>query len=377
MPASAVEVLTPDHQSVRRFAMRPNSEESVDVPSERSYLRVHLPSGRAVTMPVRDDLEYVINREGLERSSGRYATLGVRAPDSSSQLKSVSEVRSYQEERSVASQQSDTTWLDEMYDTGKGLGDVVPDLQSGVRVLWSPKVRGKLSLEGDELAFSPPVSEKPYRLSITVDQTTMLALLPGSLDSTYVRSDDVGSGGTVVTVRVASASRFANTVGSYLARGDYYAAETMAVWAEQAEDRLQSKMRDPYAAAVAAYLLLRLERYDLMHDWAKNLADWFPEISDGCVIWAIQVLRQRQEIDEATEYLLKAAERGWPIYMEGTRLLSENLRRLGDDGIAAVRQLEHGGGAMVWDSPFTARVTGTKQRDMRAITFDLGYEPTA
>jgi hypothetical protein len=151
----------------------------------------------------------------------------------------------------------------------------------------------------------------------------------------------------------------------------------MADWAEQAEDTLQSKMRDPFAAAVAGYLLLRLERYDLMHDWAKNLAEWFPHMSDGCVIWATQVLHQSNDITAAQTYLLKAAERGWPIYTEGTRLLSESLRRIGKDGLAALRRLEGTNGSLIWSSPFTAQIKGLGEHDGRAISFDLGYETSA
>lgn len=132
-------------------------------------------------------------------------------------------------------------------------------------------------------------------------------------------------------------------------------------------------MRDPFAAAVGAYLLLRLKRFDSMRTWAKNLADWFPDMSDGCVIWALQALQEHGDVDQAREYLLEAAARGGPVYMEGTRLLSENLRRLDDEG-RALRQLEHGDATVVADSPFTARVEGRSQKGDRPISFDIGYE---
>ncbi len=47
---------------------------------------------------------------------------------------------------------------------------------------------------------------------------------------------------------------------------------------------MQSKVRDPYAATVGGYLLLRLERFDLTRSWAGNLANWFEFLPDGCVI---------------------------------------------------------------------------------------------
>jgi len=42
---------------------------------------------------------------------------------------------------------------------------------------------------------------------------------------------------------------------------------------EIGQKMLMEKMSAPYTAAIGGYLLLRLERYDLMHNWARNLAD--------------------------------------------------------------------------------------------------------
>jgi hypothetical protein len=55
---------------------------------------------------------------------------------------------------------------------------------------------------------------------------------------------------------------------------------------------LQDKIEDPYAAVVGAYLLLRLKRFSQMHDWGQHLADWFPFLPDGCVLWASQLMQQ-------------------------------------------------------------------------------------
>src|SRR5262249_36502120 len=158
---------------------------------------------------------------------------------------------------------------------------------------------------------------EPYRLRVNVGPDTLVASFPGNLDAAYVRLGEVGSGGRVISVRVSTTMDVADTVGSYLARGDYYAAQTMLSWADQAEHRLMDRMADPFSATVGAYLLLRLEQYDLMRNWAKNLADWASPLADGCVIWAWQNIRQRQDYAVATEYLLKAAQRDLPLYTEG------------------------------------------------------------
>lgn len=369
MPVSTVEVLTPDRQSIQRIAMRPGMERNVEVPTENSYLRIHLQSGKSLTIPRRADLDYVVTADDLERATGYKSRRSRIADPTSAPIKTVSGVRMYQVQRSAA-RFEDPGWIDSMYSAAPS----PPETTSGLKVTWSPEVTPRRSEQLDELAFSPPQIEKPYTLHLEVEGAVLIATIPGSLASTYVRADDLGDSGTLVTVRVACLSDFANAVGNYMAHGDYYAAETMAEWADQAEQNLQSKVRDPFAAAVGAYLLLRLERYDSMRTWAKNLADWFPDISDGCVIWALQALQQLDDDAQAREYLLKAAERGWPVYMEGTRLLAANLRRLGDEGLAALRELEQGNGAVVSNSPFTARVKGRSQRGEGPISFDIGYE---
>ena len=35
-------------------------------------------------------------------------------------------------------------------------------------------------------------------------------------------------------------------------------------------------------------LLLKGNQFDRMHDWARNLANWFPTIPDGVVLWTEQ-----------------------------------------------------------------------------------------
>lgn len=132
-------------------------------------------------------------------------------------------------------------------------------------------------------------------------------------------------------------------------------------------------MENPYAATVGAYLLLRLERFDLMRDWAHNLATGFPFLSDGCVIWAWQNIRQRNNPEAATQYLLQAVTNGLPVYTEGLRLLSEGLRLIGLPGKQALENLNRMSGPVVWNSPFTARLEGTPLSTGITTTFDVDY----
>jgi hypothetical protein len=56
---------------------------------------------------------------------------------------------------------------------------------------------------------------------------------------------------------------------------------------------LRDKFLDPYAAAVAGYFMVRFNKFDLLRDWSRNLADYFPYMSDGCIIegWRRLIVR--------------------------------------------------------------------------------------
>jgi len=379
MPVAAVEVLSPDLETVKQVAIRPGGEEQVQVPSERSFIRVHLASGRIVTLRHDGNLTYEISRSALEGQRGRPRSSTPNRPPIT-----IQEVRGYHSFRSAAKQVSAaTTGLPlpvELFGTEEpsptqftpGFNPVLPD---GIRTQWQPEVRGRLSLDGRELAFTPIVQDHPYTLRVSVGETRLVVSLPGKLDAAYVRVDEVGEGGRMVSVRIATTSKEADTVGAYLTRGDYYAAETMASWADEAAEMLDEKQRNPYAAAVGAYLLLRLERFDLMRDWAYNLATWFPFLSDGCVIWAWQNIRQRNDPTVAQHFLLEAVTRGLPVHTEGLRLLSEGLRLIGPPGVQALAELTRLSGQVVWNSPFTARLEGIPSTTGSTTTFDVDYMP--
>lgn len=372
MPTATVEVLTPDLETVRQVALEPGRETTVDVPSEGSFIRVHLPSGRSITLRHPGDLNYVVGRADLESRLGR-RTSGTsrRSPTT------VQEVRGYHGFRSVAAGVGRARMPSELFgiEPPAAEGAVLP---GGIRADWTPEVSGRLSLDGRELAFAPPDQMPPYTLRVT-DETTRLAVtLPGKLRSTYVRIDDVRSGTRLVSVRVATASDMADTVGGALARGDYYAAQAMAPLIDSAMEMLLYKMQDPYAAAVGAYLLLRLERFELMHDWARNLANMFSFLADGCVIWAWQAFRQHGDVDQAAKYLLQAVDRGLPVHTEGLRLLVEGLQRLGgDSATSALAHLTKLAGRVVWNSPFTTRLESVPQTGDISTTFDVDYIPVA
>ena len=55
----------------------------------------------------------------------------------------------------------------------------------------------------------------------------------------------------------------------------------------EGEEALSLKLRTA-AAVVASLLLLKGNQFKLMHDWARNVGNWFPTIPDGVVVWTEQ-----------------------------------------------------------------------------------------
>ena len=58
------------------------------------------------------------------------------------------------------------------------------------------------------------------------------------------------------------------------------------------ENILDDKTSSPVAAAIAAATLLRCGALDYLHDWPRNLANWFEWLPDGPVLWAETLIRR-------------------------------------------------------------------------------------
>jgi hypothetical protein len=106
----------------------------------------------------------------------------------------------------------------------------------------------------------------------------------------------------------------------------------------QLEQMVQLKLESPLAATVASLILLRANRLSLLHDWVRNLANWFEARPDGTALWAEQVMRQQPRgieavLTEAAAYLTQLLWRGLPHTSEGLAYaarLCDTLRRLGE-----------------------------------------------
>jgi hypothetical protein len=57
---------------------------------------------------------------------------------------------------------------------------------------------------------------------------------------------------------------------------------------------VDDKSESPVAAALAIDFLLRSGDLDHLHDWPRNLANWFMWLPDGPVLWAETLLRRRE-----------------------------------------------------------------------------------
>lgn len=159
------------------------------------------------------------------------------------------------------------------------------------------------------------------------------------VDVTHLRGPDIY--GPMVTTMTAAP----------MAVGDTPIAEATRIWlryqkdsarsavtnfeGSQLEELLRGKLASPMAAIIAASVLLRADRLDLLHDWLRNVADWFPQYSDGAVFWAEQVMRQEKDpqraVIEATKYLVTIPDRGLPMTSEGLSYAASLLDRLTPD----------------------------------------------
>ena len=124
----------------------------------------------------------------------------------------------------------------------------------------------------------------------------------------------------------------AQSLISLISAGDINKARTL-ITAKEAEQLLFQKMADPASAAIGGYFLLKTGDLELMHDWAKNLANRFEWFPDGLVLHAWQLIQDKSQADgipnnTIKKLLLEAVRRGVPVYTEGLRLLYEGINMI-------------------------------------------------
>lgn len=393
MPAASVEVIAPDLEVIERIMLDAGRSRTVAVPSERTFLRVHLPSGQVVTLTDPGNLSRVISMQSILAHLSPARTQASRSP--APNVPAAVDSSMFESEESV--QDLSTAHQLALYHTKRasirpsmpGTEEMLPLGPHGTASITAAdgkKIPGVSVARGREAQWEVNGTPQEQPLTLAIERPTGATVevrLPGDVQRVWVRADFLREQGALTfSVRLSTSEPAADTILGYLQRGDFYSADAMRAWIDDARDMLLYKKNDPYAAAVGAYTLLRLKQFSHLHDWAKNLADWFPFLPDGCIVWAWQLLQQdRTKRDEVRDYLFKAVARGLPVYTEGLRLLIDGLRLLGDEGRAAYEEAIERAGTVLWDSPLTAsiRTSGsyTASFDTLPVTYDIAFAAQA
>lgn len=91
--------------------------------------------------------------------------------------------------------------------------------------------------------------------------------------------------------------------------------------ASQLKDIVREKIDSPLAATIAALVLLRANRIELLRDWLSNLSDWFPGMTDPPVLRACQLartgLQQLSALHDVVNLFLQLEARGLCCTAEG------------------------------------------------------------
>jgi hypothetical protein len=116
------------------------------------------------------------------------------------------------------------------------------------------------------------------------------------------------------------------------------------------ESIVYGKVNNPLAAAAGGYVLVGTETSDRSmrwDPWLSNLRNWFPELSDGSILWGTRRLRTSRteaEVDEARTALLEGYSRGLPVFTLGLTWMIDGLSAFPSDpecatALQQVRQL--------------------------------------
>jgi hypothetical protein len=364
MPPAAVEVVAPDFSTVDRLWLSPGDQKEVGVPSEGSFLRVHLGSGESVTLKDPGNLDRTISLSDL---------LSRRSRVSVNTLPPLSRRSRREVQRCAASP------LLEPGAKAIAAKSVDIALQGGLNILLLDEENvpqgGEIGEENTAVVFKPFMSLRRYLLTLQAQDLRVHVRLPGSASEVTVRSNELEDGHRVASVRVRTSSAHADTIMGYLHRGDLHSASSMTDWAGKAEDLLKDKMEDPFAAAIGAYLLLRMRRIDLLHDWTRHLMNSFPKIPDGVVIRAWHLIYRHDDETTIRALFARALDGPLPVFTEGLRLLSDGARLLGNDTEAAVNKLNHHARRALSRSPFTATLEQGKSALPESWDVDVDYAP--
>jgi hypothetical protein len=110
---------------------------------------------------------------------------------------------------------------------------------------------------------------------------------------------------------------------------------------QNVQGMLHDKLVNPFSAAAGAYILIGTDldnKPRTWDGWLDNLRNWFPQYSDGSVLWASRRLRTARSQDEvrlARQGFIEACERGLPIFTLGLSWLVDGLSQFPEDDVCA------------------------------------------
>ena len=163
------------------------------------------------------------------------------------------------------------------------------------------------------------------------------------IDLDHMNPADVYEPSSVARVAAGLSPSAQGVVGTVAAIWQTYQTHNAATAAEQIHldilgDAVEGKVDSPLAATVAATVLLRVRRLDLLRrDWLRNLSNWFPELADPPVLWAEQLRLQHDPVTgfdagERLMHLERLVQRGLPMLSEVLPVAGRQLAEL--DGAA-------------------------------------------
>ena len=89
---------------------------------------------------------------------------------------------------------------------------------------------------------------------------------------------------------------------------------------------LNAKVADPIAAAAGAVALLGIDQAERVHDWLRNLADYFAWLPDAAALAAEACAREGKH-DQAIELLMMLEHRGVPLFSDSLGFALDRLGR--------------------------------------------------
>ncbi|MGH8051131.1 MAG: hypothetical protein ACREPB_10775 [Arenimonas sp.] len=210
-------------------------------------------------------------------------------------------------------------------------------------------IEGKWTPSDEALAAE--ITQEPgfFQISLSPGATGLIALqiAGNNIISSFVVIPPIGLSRILLTpntdcgveplqtktlnVSVSIANSIADHLARFLTVATPGATSTIeAMLAVDPLNLLSGKIEDPLGAAVGGYFLVNYREQEFPVQWLKNLADWTPWMADGAILYAYACLTLRSESsqDDAYDYLLKASQRGYPVFRKGIDLALDAILML-------------------------------------------------